>query len=91
VRATPALAAALGWKPGQLEQILRGLGFARAKKGGEHEADLWRRRPISDAESARLIASPFAELASFAKPAAPRRRGRRRPPHRHQTAGGANG
>ena len=33
IRATPQLLAALGWKPGQAEQILRGLGFTRAKQG----------------------------------------------------------
>jgi ATP-dependent RNA helicase SUPV3L1/SUV3 len=72
IRATPQLLAALGWKPGQAEQILRGLGFTRAKKGGEREADLWRKRPTTDAESAELIASPFAALALVAKPAAAR-------------------
>jgi ATP-dependent RNA helicase SUPV3L1/SUV3 len=87
IRLTPQLLAALGWKPGQAEQILRGLGFARARKGGEPEADLWRRRPISEAESAQLIASPFAALAPFGRPASARRRARRKAA-RHKTAGG---
>jgi ATP-dependent RNA helicase SUPV3L1/SUV3 len=91
VRATPQLFAALGWKPGQAEQILRGLGFTRAKKGGEHAADLWRKRPTTDAESAQLIASPFAALALVAKPAAARRRARRKSARRRAAAGGANG
>ncbi len=91
IRATPQLLAELGWKPGQAEPILRGLGFARAKKGGEHEADLWRKRPTTDAESALLLASPFAALAPFAKPAAARRRARRKSARRRAATGGANG
>jgi ATP-dependent RNA helicase SUPV3L1/SUV3 len=93
VRATPQLFAALGWKPGQAETILRGLGFTRAKKGGEHAADLWRKRPTTDAESAQLIATPFAALAPFANPGAARRRARRKSARRRAAAGtgGANG
>jgi ATP-dependent RNA helicase SUPV3L1/SUV3 len=91
VRATPQLLAELGWKPGPAEQILRGLGFTRVQKGGEHVADLWRKRPTTDAESAQLIVSPFAALAPFAKPAAARRRARRKSARRRAAAGGANG
>ena len=92
VRATPQLFAALGWKPGQAEQILRGLGFARAKKGGEPAKPICGasgRRPTPT--SAELIASPFAALAPFAKPAAARRRARRKSARRRAAAGGANG
>jgi len=91
IRATPQLLAELGWKPGPAESILRGLGFTRAKKGGEAAADLWRKRPTTDAESAELIASPFAALALVAKPAAARRRARRKSARRRAAAGGANG
>ncbi len=91
IRATPQLVAELGWKPGQAEQILRGLGFVRAKKGGEHQADLWRKRPTSDAESAQRIATPFAALAPFAKPAAARRRARRKAARRRSAVAGAVG
>jgi hypothetical protein len=92
IRATPQLIAELGWKPGQAEQILRGLGFARARKGGEGEADLWRRRGSSEAAPARPAASPFAALAPIAKPAAAaRRRARRKSARRRAAAGGANG
>jgi ATP-dependent RNA helicase SUPV3L1/SUV3 len=91
IRATPQLFAELGWKPGQAEQILRGLGFARTRKGGEGEAELWRRRASPEAAPARPAASPFAALAPFAKPAAARRRARRKPARRRPAAGGANG
>jgi ATP-dependent RNA helicase SUPV3L1/SUV3 len=91
VHATPQLFAALGWKPGQAETILRGLGFTRVQKGGEQAAELWRKRPTTDAESAQLIASPFAALAPFAKPASARRRARRKSARRRAAAGGANG
>jgi hypothetical protein len=92
IRATPQLLAELGWKPGQAEPILRGLGFARARsKGGEGEVDLWRRRASPDADAAKPVASPFAALAPFAKPAAARRRARRKSARRRAAAGGANG
>jgi hypothetical protein len=85
------LLAELGWKAGQAEQILRGLGFTRARKGGEGEVDLWRRRASPETAPARPAASPFAALAPFAKPAAARRRTRRKTARRRAAAGGANG
>jgi hypothetical protein len=91
IRATPQLIAELGWKPGQADEILRGLGFSRARKGGEGEVDLWRRRASPDLGAARPAASPFAALAPFAKPAAARRRARRKSGRRRAAAGGANG
>jgi ATP-dependent RNA helicase SUPV3L1/SUV3 len=91
IRATPQLLAELGWKPGQAESILRGLGFARARKSGEGEVDLWRRRASPETAPAKPAVSPFAALAPFAKPAAARRRARRKSARRRAAAGGANG
>jgi ATP-dependent RNA helicase SUPV3L1/SUV3 len=93
IRLTPELIAALGWKAAQAEQILNGLGFARARKsgaanGGAGEGELWRRRSAPQDGPAGPAVSPFAALAPFAKPKAPSRRKR---PRRRSAAGGAHG
>ena len=91
IRATPQLLAELGWKPGQAEQILRGLGFARARKSGEGEVDLWRRRASPDAGAARpgrfavRGARPVRQAGGGAPPRAPQVR------PTPAAAGGANG
>ena len=85
IRLTPELIAAIGWKPGQAEQILRGLGFAPARKRGDVENDVWRRRATREADAAGPVATPFAALAPFAKPKPPRRRVRRKRSPRGQT------
>jgi ATP-dependent RNA helicase SUPV3L1/SUV3 len=89
---TPELLAALKWKPGQAEAILRALGFAPARKGGEGEAKTWRRRPrvAKPAEEGAPAVSPFAALAPLVGPAAsPARRVRARKRRRRAAAGGA--
>jgi ATP-dependent RNA helicase SUPV3L1/SUV3 len=47
VELTPALVAALDWKPGQAEAILRGLGLVRVRKKDAHGTSLWRRRSFA--------------------------------------------
>jgi len=86
---SPALIAELGWKPGQAAEILRGLGFARARKRDSAETELWRRRAAAaETPPASTAASPFAALASFAKPMAARdRRLKRRRARRRSAAG----
>jgi ATP-dependent RNA helicase SUPV3L1/SUV3 len=75
--------AALGWSPEEAGQILRGLGFAPARKPVAGEPVLWRRRqPRSQDQAATPKASPFAALAALtpaaqAAPRAKRRRARR--------------
>jgi len=89
---TPALLAALGWKQGQAEAILRALGFAPARKSGDAESSLWRRRPTSAKAPAGdgPAVSPFAALAPLVKPAAsPARRTRRTRRRRRAAAAGA--
>ena len=95
VRLTPQLLADLGWKPGQAEQILRALGFERARKSEPTEASLWRRRSAatkapSGAQPSSAEPSPFAALAPLVKtPAKPRRQRRRKRAQRAAAPGSA--
>jgi ATP-dependent RNA helicase SUPV3L1/SUV3 len=82
---TPALLADLGWAATEAKQILRGLGFAPARKPTADEPVLWRRRRerAADTPSGASAASPFAALAPIAgQPASPARRKRRKRPRR---------
>ena len=75
IELTPALLANLGWEIALAEQILRGLGFARVRKGEGEAGDLWRRRAARTASTpAENGATPFAALAVLAKPNARRAR-----------------
>ncbi len=85
VELTPALLAAVGWKPGQADQILRGLGFVRVKKADPAEPSLWRRRalaPWSPAPAHPSAAPTPGDTRSSLRPPARKRRRRRanRPP-----------
>jgi ATP-dependent RNA helicase SUPV3L1/SUV3 len=79
-----AAIAALGWSRPETEQILRGLGYARARKTAEGDPSAWRRRatktPREPKPAAPVAASPFAALAALTPPA--KRRPRRRRPRR---------
>ena len=77
----PDAAGRLGWEPQQLEAILRGLGFAPARKPVAGQASIWRRRRTAHkpAAPARPL-SPFAALAALTEPAPRKRRPRRRKP-----------
>ena len=88
---TPALLAALRWELEEAEQVMRGLGFARIRKGEGAEGGRWRRRaaptPATPTENA---VTPFAALASLAKPtSAASRRARRAKARRRRAAGRA--
>ena len=88
---TPALLAALRWELEEAEQVMRGLGFARIRKGEGAEGGRWRRRaaptPATPNENA---VTPFAALASLAKPtSAASRRARRAKARRRRAAGRA--
>ncbi len=87
----PALLAALRWELEEAEQVMRGLGFARIRKGEGAEGGRWRRRaappPATPSENA---VTPFAALASLAKPtSAASRRARRAKARRRRAAGRA--
>jgi ATP-dependent RNA helicase SUPV3L1/SUV3 len=75
---------ALGWSRPQTEQILRGLGYARARKAAPDDPMAWRRRAPKIAREPKPVvsvaASPFAALAALTPPA--KRRPRRRRPRR---------
>jgi ATP-dependent RNA helicase SUPV3L1/SUV3 len=75
--------AELGWTPDQAGQILRGLGYAPARKPVPGQPTLWRKRQAKPVAEPRAAAtpSPFAALAGLAPAAAPRR-ARRRPARR---------
>ena len=86
VELTPALLAALGWTPGEAEQILRALGFVRVRRGDPTEASLWRRRAMAPrppaaapAPAAAVAAEPRARPPSASARRTRRRRVRRRP------------
>ena len=88
---TPALLAALRWELEEAEQVMRGLGFVRIRKGEGAEGGRWRRRaaptPATPNENA---VTPFAALASLAKPtSAASRRARRAKARRRRAAGRA--
>jgi ATP-dependent RNA helicase SUPV3L1/SUV3 len=71
----------LGWNQAQAREILRGLGYAPARKPAADEPEVWRRRGERPAaKPARPhAASPFAALASLTPAPAPAvRRPRRR-------------
>jgi len=79
IELTPALLGALGWNPGQAEQILRALGYVRVRKTEPAEASLWRRRPLAPRAPARASAPAVAIAAEpRAKNSASIRRTRRR-------------
>ena len=85
VRLAPEALAPLGWSAGEIDTLLRALGYAPARKAGEGGAALWRRRrpQAEPAEAAAAPNSPFAALAgltatSAAPPVAAARRPRRR-------------
>jgi ATP-dependent RNA helicase SUPV3L1/SUV3 len=80
-----AALAGLGWSPDETGAILRGLGFFPARKPLVGQPAAWRRRSKPAASETKPGgSSPFAALAglapaaSAAKPAARRRRSRRR-------------
>jgi ATP-dependent RNA helicase SUPV3L1/SUV3 len=87
---TPALLADLGWELSEAEQVLRGLGFARVRKGEGSEGCLWRRRVApAPTTPAGIAVTPFAALATLAKPnAAAARRARRAKARRRRAQGG---
>jgi ATP-dependent RNA helicase SUPV3L1/SUV3 len=72
----------LGWTEAQAAEILRGLGFALAKKHRADEPIAWRRRPVHETkpEARKVVVphSPFAALAALKNQPAPVRRPRRR-------------
>jgi ATP-dependent RNA helicase SUPV3L1/SUV3 len=75
--------AALGWTPDEAARILRGLGYAPAKKPVPGEPALWRRRQPRPAETAAPPkASPFAALAALTPAPRPPARAKRRRPRR---------
>jgi ATP-dependent RNA helicase SUPV3L1/SUV3 len=77
-----AAIAALGWSRPETEQILRGLGYSRARKIGPDDPPAWRRRGPQKPREAKAtpVASPFAALAALTPPAKrrPRRKRARR-------------
>jgi hypothetical protein len=89
VELTAALLAQLSWELDEAEQVLRGLGFARVRKGHAAEGGLWRRRATpAPPTSAGIAVTPFAALAALAKPnSAAARRARRAKARRSRTAG----
>ena len=90
---TPALLADLRWELDEAERVLRGLGFARVRKGEGAEGGLWRRRATpAPPTSADITVTPFAALAALAKPnaAAARRARRAKVRRRRATGGGAS-
>jgi ATP-dependent RNA helicase SUPV3L1/SUV3 len=85
---TPALLADLRWDLSEAEQVLRGLGFARIRKGEGAEGSLWRRRATPAAATlAGNAVTPFAALAALAKPNSSAGRRARRAKARRRTAG----
>jgi ATP-dependent RNA helicase SUPV3L1/SUV3 len=82
VTLTPAALADLGWEESLARAVLKGLGFAPARKTAPGEPSLWRLRrdkadapPISVPRAA--VATPFAALAAL-RATAPRKPRRRR-------------
>jgi ATP-dependent RNA helicase SUPV3L1/SUV3 len=83
----PELIAALGWTRGQAEQVLRALGFVRARKTGATQPSLWRRRPM-----AMRAPAPTPTVVAAAEPrakpsAGSARRARRKRAARRAVAG----
>jgi ATP-dependent RNA helicase SUPV3L1/SUV3 len=81
----PAAMVDHGWSEADTARILRGLGYAAARKAAPGEPILWRRRrPRADTDIAPPRASPFAALAALSPgaPAMARKPRRRRRPRR---------
>ena len=76
---TEAAREALGWSKAEADAILRGLGFAPARKPRAGEPTAWRRRSAAKAEKAAAapVHSPFAALAALKDQPPPARRSRR--------------
>ena len=73
----PDLAETLGWPIEALPRMLKGLGFAQARRAAEGEPALWRRRATVKApvtSSKFETSSPFAALAEFKVAEPPKRR-----------------
>ncbi len=88
---TNSLLASLGWRREDAHHILRALGFARVADEGAERA-VFRRRPISNESGPKAVSvmTPFAALATLAKPnAAAARRARRAKARRRRAAGRA--
>ncbi len=87
---TPTLLADLRWELDEAERVLRGLGFARVRKGDGAEGGLWRRRAApAPGAPAGVMVTPFAALAALAEPnRAAARRARRAKARRRRAAGG---
>jgi ATP-dependent RNA helicase SUPV3L1/SUV3 len=91
VELTPALLADLQWKSEDAERVLRGLGFARVRKGEAADPPLWRRRRApAETAPAGPVATPFAALAPLSKPSPPAGRRARRGRSRRRLAAGRN-
>ena len=89
VELTPALLADLKWRPEDAEHVLRGLGFARVRKGEGANAPLWRRRRApAETMQAEPAATPFAALAALAQASPPAARRARRGKARRRVAAG---
>ena len=86
---TPALLADLGWGLENAERVLRGLGFARVRKGEGAAGGLWRRRAApAAAQPSGIAITPFAALAALKRPnSAAARRARRAKARRRRAAG----
>ena len=91
IELNPALLAALRWDLEEAEQVLRGLGLARIRKGEGADGGLWRRRAAPQpAKPAENAVTPFAALAALAKPnSGAARRARRVKARRRRAAGRA--
>jgi ATP-dependent RNA helicase SUPV3L1/SUV3 len=71
----------LGWSEGEAAAVLKGLGFASARKPKEGEQTAWRqRRERVEPQIKPRPDSPFAALAALTAPPARRKRPRRRKP-----------
>jgi ATP-dependent RNA helicase SUPV3L1/SUV3 len=77
-----AAISSLGWSRPETEQILRGLGYTRARPAATEDPPAWRRRTTQKPREAKAApgASPFAALAALTPPAKrrPRRKRARR-------------
>jgi ATP-dependent RNA helicase SUPV3L1/SUV3 len=82
----------LGWSEGEAGAILRGLGYAPARKPRPGEPLAWRRRSEKPADAAPPRPhSPFAALAALKDAPPPARRRRRRKPPARAAAGVGSG
>ena len=90
VELTPSLLAALEWKLGEAEQILRALGFVRLRNSDPAEASLWRRRAMAPPHK-HVPSDVAAESSGRRQPTSGRRARRRRARRRGPAAAGAAG